>query len=64
MEVTGLNKTVKSGASCTVVESVKTTADVYAPADGKVVTANQSLVLSPQIANQQPETDNTWMFEI
>lgn len=40
-EVTSLNKNVKVGEAAAVLESVKTTADIYAPADGKVLTANE-----------------------
>ncbi|MCL4167294.1 UNVERIFIED_CONTAM: hypothetical protein GTU68_060807 [Idotea baltica] len=61
-EVTALSKNVKNGDAAAVLESVKTTADIYAPADGKVVAANEELAGKPELINEKPE--ETWIFEI
>ena len=44
----------KKGESIGVVESVKTAADVYSPATGKVIEANFTLKDHPQFVNEDP----------
>lgn len=41
MEVPKLNKEINGNASAAFLESVKTTADIYMPSDGKIVAANK-----------------------
>ena len=38
-----INKTVKKSHPIGVIQSVKTTADIYAPEDGKVISVNSEL---------------------
>ena len=47
-------KEVKAGQSMLVLESVKTVADVYAPADGTVESVNGDLKAHPEWINQEP----------
>ncbi|HEV2519486.1 MAG TPA: glycine cleavage system protein GcvH [Thermoplasmata archaeon] len=47
-------RTVRRGESVLVLESVKTVADVYAPADGTIGAVNESLKTTPGQVNQDP----------
>ena len=46
-----------------VVESVKATADLYAPLSGKVVETNGPLEDAPEVMNEEPYGDG-WMLRI
>jgi glycine cleavage system H protein len=46
-----------------VVESVKATADLYAPLSGKVSEVNNPLVDTPEVINEDPYGDG-WMVTI
>lgn len=54
VELPAVGKAVKATASFLVLESVKTVADVYAPADGAVSAVNSDLVKHPEWINQDP----------
>jgi len=45
---------VKQSEEFVVIESVKAAADIYAPVSGRVAEANQALVESPEIVNEDP----------
>lgn len=45
------------------MESVKATAEVYAPVNGEVVEVNDSLPDNPEAINEEPHTGG-WMFKI
>ena len=45
---------VKQSEEFAVIESVKAAADIYAPVSGRVAEANQALVESPEIVNEDP----------
>ena len=45
---------VKQSEEFAVIESVKAAADIYAPISGRVAEANQALVESPEIMNEDP----------
>jgi glycine cleavage system H protein len=47
-------KATEPGTSLLVLESVKTVADVYAPAKGKVREVNRALKDHPELINQDP----------
>jgi glycine cleavage system H protein len=49
-----VGKVTDAGASLLVLESVKTVADVYAPAKGKVREVNGELKAHPEYINQDP----------
>ncbi|CAG9319979.1 unnamed protein product [Blepharisma stoltei] len=53
----------KQGDIIGVVESVKTVADVYSPISGKVVEVNSGLAKTPELVNQQAESDG-WIAKI
>jgi glycine cleavage system H protein len=46
-----------------VVESVKATADLYAPLSGKVIESNEPLEDAPEVMNEDPYGDG-WMLRI
>lgn len=48
---------------CAVVESVKSTSDIYCPLSGVVVETNPALEDSPEIINAEPYSDG-WIFII
>ncbi len=48
---------------CAVVESVKSTSDIYCPLSGVIVEINPALEDSPEIINTEPYTDG-WIFII
>ncbi|MDD1772391.1 MAG: glycine cleavage system protein GcvH [Methanomassiliicoccales archaeon] len=54
---------VKKGEMLAIVESVKNTADVYAPVSGEVVEVNSPLDDDPSIINKSPYV-NGWMAKI
>ena len=55
VEVPEVGKRVGKGDSLAVVESVKAASDVYAPIDGEVVEANETLGSAPETVNGDPE---------
>jgi glycine cleavage system H protein len=46
-----------------IVESVKTTAELYTPIGGQIVSVNSDLEDSPEVVNSKPYDDG-WMIEI
>ncbi|MQQ10066.1 glycine cleavage system protein GcvH [Epibacterium sp. SM1979] len=46
-----------------VIESVKAASEVYAPVDGEVVEANETLADNPGSLNDQPEGD-AWIYKV
>lgn len=58
-----LNKVVAAHQSLLVLESVKTVADVYAPADAKVVAVNEAVKAHPELVNKDPYGQG-WLVEV
>ena len=56
-------KAITKGASVLVLESVKTVADVYAPANGTVSAANAELKAHPELVNQDPYGKG-WLYRL
>ena len=54
---------VKKGDHFGVVESVKSTSDLYAPIDGKVTKINDKLEDAPELVNEAPYGDG-WIIEV
>jgi glycine cleavage system H protein len=52
---------VSKGEAVATLESVKATADVYAPASGKIVEVNERLLDEPELINKDPYGDG-WIF--
>jgi glycine cleavage system H protein len=57
-----VGSTVTQGAACGVIESVKTAADVHAPASGVVTEVNTALEDAPETVNADPYA--AWLFRI
>lgn len=53
---------VKQGVACGVIESVKTVADVHAPASGVVLEVNPALADAPEAVNADPY--GAWLFRM
>lgn len=54
--------TVTQGKACGVIESVKTAADLHAPASGVVIAVNPALADAPEAVNTDPY--GTWLFRM
>ena len=54
--------TVKQGEACGVIESVKTVADIHAPASGVVIEINPALSDAPETVNTNPY--GAWLFRM
>lgn len=48
---------------CAVVESVKSTSDIYCPLSGTIMEVNAELEDAPELINAEPYSDG-WMFVI
>ncbi len=48
---------------CAVVESVKSTSDIYCPVSGTILEVNSLLEESPELINSDPYTEG-WIFTI
>lgn len=57
-----VGSTVNQGEACGVIESVKTAADVHAPASGVVTEINAALEDAPESVNADPYA--AWLFRI
>jgi len=55
--------TLEAGTDFGVVESIKAVSDVYAPVSGTVTGANDDLVNTPELLNEDPYGDG-WMIEV
>ncbi len=58
-----VGKVVAKGESVLVLESVKTVADVYAPAAGRVVAVNAELAARPESVNRDPYGAG-WLYRL
>ena len=63
VELPDAGRAVVKGDTAVVVESVKAASDVYAPADGEIVEANQSLSSEPALINSAP-TEGGWLWKM
>ncbi len=63
VDLPGVGKSVKAGESVLVLESVKTVADVYAPADGTVSAVNTDLKSHPELINKAPY-EGGWLVKL
>ena len=63
VELPALNRQLKAGDSCAVVESVKTASDIYSPVSGTIVEINQNVVNNPALVNSEPYGGG-WFFKI
>ena len=63
LELPEAGATFKQGDIFGVVESVKAVSDLYMPMDAEVVEANDSLIDSPELVNDDPYGD-AWMLKV
>ena len=63
VELPALNRQVKAGEACAVVESVKTASDIYSPVSGLVTEVNKAVVDNPALANTEPYGGG-WFYKI
>src|SRR5579872_6608793 len=63
VELPALNRQLKAGESCAVVESVKTASDIYSPVSGQVVEVNKAVVDNPGLVNTEPYAGG-WFFKV
>lgn len=62
VQVPAVGAEVKQGEACGVIESVKTAADVHAPASGTVTEINPVLADTPEAVNNDPYS--AWLFRM
>jgi glycine cleavage system H protein len=63
VELPALNRQVKAGEACAVVESVKTASDIYSPVSGQVVEVNKAVVDNPALVNTDPYAGG-WFYKV
>ncbi len=63
VELPEVGQEVKQGEAVGTIESVKATADLYAPVSGKVIEVNERLLDEPELVNKDPYGEG-WMFKI
>lgn len=63
VELPEVGTVVEADQEIAVVESVKAASDVYAPITGKIVEINETLVDSPELANEDPY-GKAWFFKV
>jgi glycine cleavage system H protein len=63
VELPAVGRVVKAGEACSVVESVKTASDIYAPVSGEIVGVNAGVSANPALVNTAPFGDG-WFLQI
>jgi glycine cleavage system H protein len=63
VELPEAGRKLTKGDTAVVVESVKAASDVYAPADGEIIEANQALSSDPALVNSAPTGDG-WLWKM
>jgi glycine cleavage system H protein len=63
VELPAIGAQVEAAKECGVVESVKAASDIYAPASGEVIAANDELSHAPELLNDDPYGKG-WMFKV
>jgi glycine cleavage system H protein len=62
LELPETGRNVAAGEACAVIESVKAASDIYAPAAGEVVAANEAVLDAPECVNA--DAYSAWLFRI
>ena len=62
LELPAVGRVVKAGDSIAVIESVKAASDIYAPASGEIIAANEDAVNAPESVNADAYA--AWLFKI
>jgi len=63
VELPGEGTTLSQGEAFGVVESVKAVSDIFAPADGELIAANDALEDAPEKVNESP-WDDGWLVKM
>ena len=63
VELPKMNQKLEKDKPCTVVESVKSAFDIYAPVAGEVSAVNTAVTGDPAIINQSP-LEKGWLFKM
>ncbi len=63
VELPEMNREVKAGEACAVVESVKTASDIYSPVSGQILEVNKAVVDNPALVNTEPYGGG-WFYKI
>ena len=63
IELKDTGDTFSRGDEIGVIETVKAASEVYAPVDGEIVEANESLSETPAKLNESPEKD-AWIYKV
>ena len=63
IELPQVGRKVKAGESCAVVESTKSTSDIYSPVSGEVVESNKAVGDNPALTNSDPYGQG-WLFKV
>ncbi len=58
-----VGETIEAGKAIASVESVKASAEIYAPAGGKVAAVNKGLADKPEVINSDPYGE-AWMIQL
>lgn len=63
LELPEIGMRVRQAESVAIVDSLKTTSDIYAPASGQVIEVNGDLREHPELINQDPY-HRGWIFKL
>ena len=63
VELPAVNRQLKAGDACAVVESVKTASDIYSPVSGQITEINKAVSDNPALANTEPYGGG-WFYKI
>jgi glycine cleavage system H protein len=63
VELPTVGSQAMAGDTISVVESVKTASDIYAPISGKVTAVNEALTKNPGLVNSDPYGEG-WIFKL
>jgi glycine cleavage system H protein len=63
VELPAVNRQVKAGDACAVVESVKTASDIYSPVSGQITEINKAVSDNPALVNSDPYAGG-WFYKI
>jgi glycine cleavage system H protein len=63
IELPKVGTKLKKDAAAAVIESVKAASEVYAPLDGEVTEANETVVADPAIVNSDPMGAG-WLYKL
>lgn len=63
VEVPKIGKEFSKGESLALIDSMKTTSDVYAPVSGVILEVNQELESQPELLNEDPY-EKGWILKL